>query len=78
MIDWQEQLAAAKEELNEYNAKFLEVREELRIIQHRYAVLFNLSPDGYLVTDNMGKISEASSSACWLFNVDEWQLHNKL
>ncbi|MEE3716228.1 response regulator [Tumidithrix elongata RA019] len=50
-----EELRATEEELREKNIQLLSE-------QDRYRLLFNLAPDGYLVTDANGKILEANQA----------------
>ncbi|MGA7671492.1 MAG: ATP-binding protein [Nitrolancea sp.] len=72
-----EELDVAIEELREQN-------EELRLNQHligketeRYRDLFNLAPEGYLVTNELGVIIEANRAACEALHISPIGLEGK-
>ncbi|MGE5220870.1 MAG: PAS domain S-box protein, partial [Omnitrophica WOR_2 bacterium] len=62
-----EELISAQEELEEKNLFLLEARKTLDMERQRYQELFDLAPDGYLVTDPSGNIQEANQAAAMLF-----------
>jgi PAS domain S-box-containing protein len=64
----EEELRLQNEELRVQN----EVMEELQL---RYQALFDLAPDGYLVTDASGTILEANRAAADLLGVRAEELH---
>ncbi|MBD2110069.1 diguanylate cyclase [Nodosilinea sp. FACHB-13] len=51
-----EELRTAHEELIQQNQALADYRQQLEIERQRYQDLFNLAPDGYLVTDTKGII----------------------
>ena len=55
-----EELHVATEELKQKNDQLLATRHALEFERQRYQDLFQLAPDGYLVTDTDGKIQEAN------------------
>lgn len=55
-----EELHVAHEEMQQQNRELEEARCFLEDERQRYRELFNLAPDGYLVTDHHGVISEAN------------------
>ena len=72
-----EELDVAIEELREQN-------EELRLNQHligkeseRYRDLFDLAPDGYFVTNELGVIVEANRAACEALHISPIGLEGK-
>ena len=65
-----EELRAADEELHEQNETLRETRHQVEVESHRYRTLFELAPDGYLVTDRQGKIHYANRAAADLFGRD--------
>jgi two-component system cell cycle sensor histidine kinase/response regulator CckA len=62
-----EEVEVADEELTLQNEELLAVREELDLQRHRYQDLFELAPDGYLVTGLTGVVHEANRAALELF-----------
>ncbi len=64
-----EELQVAQEELRAQNEALTDARQTIEAERQRYQDLFELAPDGYLVTDANGKIQEANSVAAWLLNV---------
>jgi PAS domain S-box-containing protein len=64
-----EELQVTAEELYQQNAELLATREDLEIERQRYQMLFELAPDGYLVTDAKGVIQEANCASEILLNV---------
>ncbi|WP_414543339.1 PAS domain S-box protein [Nostoc sp. CCY0012] len=61
------QLAA--EELYQQNEELIQTRNFLEVERQRYQDLFELAPDGYVVTNAEGIIQEANLAAAKLFNV---------
>ncbi|HET9532654.1 MAG TPA: PAS domain S-box protein, partial [Blastocatellia bacterium] len=59
-----EELEVAEEELIEQNQQLTESCAALEAERQRYIDLFEFAPDGYLVTDDRGKIKEANRAAC--------------
>ncbi len=64
-----EELQVTAEELYQQNAELLATREDLEAERQRYRMLFELAPDGYLVTDAKGVIQEANRASEILLNV---------
>lgn len=64
-----EELHVAEEELRQQNEELLAARGELESERQRYQDLFELAPDGYLVTDPAGTIREANHAAAELLGV---------
>jgi PAS domain S-box-containing protein len=58
-----EELQVADEELRQQNEELQAAREGLELQRQRYMDLFDAAPDGYLVTDPIGAISEANFAA---------------
>jgi PAS domain S-box-containing protein len=58
------QLEAAKQDLDEQNRALTASQTELEFERRRYLDLFDLAPDGYLVTDLNGLIQEVNLAAC--------------
>ena len=72
-----EELQVAAEELNQQNAELAAARGELEIQRSRYHDMFELAPDGYLVTDPQGLIREANKVAVELLGVPRNELTKK-
>jgi diguanylate cyclase (GGDEF)-like protein/PAS domain S-box-containing protein len=64
-----EELQVATEELQVQNEDLCVARKALEIEHRRYQELFDLAPDGYLVTTIQGVIQEANQAAETLFNL---------
>jgi PAS domain S-box-containing protein len=64
-----EELFAALEELQAVNAELTQTQQLAIRDQLRYRELFELAPDGYLVTDLNGTIQEANRAAAALLNI---------
>lgn len=69
------QLAA--EELYQQNEELIQTRNWLEAERQRYQDLFELAPDGYLVTNGEGIIQEANLAAAQLLNVSRQLLVGK-
>ncbi|TVQ05178.1 MAG: PAS domain S-box protein [Leptolyngbya sp. DLM2.Bin27] len=72
-----EELHAADEELLEQNRNLLDAQRLLEIERQRYATLFELAPDGYLVTDTVGLIRQANRAAAALCGRPQADLEQK-
>jgi PAS domain S-box-containing protein len=66
----QEQLIQQHEELVQQNQELVAVREAVEAERQRYQELFELAPDGYLVTDVNGNIQQANRAAAKMFNLE--------
>ncbi|MHB8629922.1 MAG: PAS domain-containing sensor histidine kinase [Aggregatilineales bacterium] len=64
-----EELQVAQEELQQQNEELTLARQIAETESARYGELFELAPDGYLVTDMHGIIREVNQAAADLFNV---------
>ncbi|HSJ55530.1 MAG TPA: PAS domain-containing protein [Anaerolineae bacterium] len=64
------ELEVLAEELRAQNQELLAVREALEVERRRYRDLFDLAPDGYLITDRCGTIEEANRAAAELLGVE--------
>jgi PAS domain S-box-containing protein len=65
-----EELSVAQAELLEQNQELILTREAVEVQRRRYHELFDLAPDGYLVTDVNGKIQEANRAAASMLNIE--------
>ncbi len=72
-----EELHTADEELLEQNRHLLTTQQLLEIERQRYATLFELAPDGYLVTDANGLICQANRAAAALCGWPQRDLEQK-
>ena len=72
-----EQLQVAEEELRQQQDEIIEAHRQLDVERERYAALFDLAPDGYLVTDAAGVIQEANRAAIALLAVPQEVLVGK-
>ncbi len=66
-----EELRTAYEELDQQNQALVGYHHTLEVERHRYQELFNLAPDGYLVTDAGGIIQEANVAIANLLRVQQ-------
>jgi two-component system, OmpR family, sensor histidine kinase VicK len=71
------QLQVAEDELRQQQDELLETRQQVEVERERYAALFDLAPDGYLVTDAAGVIQEANCAAVALLAVSQEVLIGK-
>lgn len=71
-----EELMAAEEELCQQNQKLADAHQAVEAEKQRYRELFDLAPDGYLVTDLAGIIQEANSAAEVMFQASRSELAN--
>jgi PAS domain-containing protein len=58
-----QELRVAEEELRQQQEELIETRQQVEVGRERYAALFHLAPDGYLVTNAAGVIQEANRAA---------------
>jgi PAS domain S-box-containing protein len=72
-----EALQLAMNELLEQSEKLNFVQDKVNIERQRYQELFELLPDGYLVTDMAYVIQEANCAAAQLFNIQQQFLIGK-
>lgn len=66
-----EELKVIEEEVCEQNKQLSEARQALETEQRRYEELFEFAPDGYLITDQHGKIQEANRVAAELLKIEK-------
>ena len=64
-----EELRVAEEEMRVQNEELLRTRLRVEAERHRYQDLFDLAPDGYLVTTLDGKILEANRAASQMLGI---------
>jgi PAS domain S-box-containing protein len=64
-----EELRVVEEELRQQNENLLAVNESVKAERQRYQELFELAPNGYLVTTPEGAILEANQAAAQMLNV---------
>ncbi|HEY9781565.1 MAG TPA: PAS domain-containing protein, partial [Leptolyngbyaceae cyanobacterium] len=64
-----EELHVASEEMKQQNEELKIARTIAEIERQRYHELFELAPDGYIVTDDAGIIREANRAAANLLNL---------
>lgn len=72
-----EELGVAEEELRQQHEELELARQMVEAERQRYQDLFELAPDGYLVTDAKGIIQEANRAAASLVNVSQQELVGK-
>jgi PAS domain S-box-containing protein len=72
-----EELRVANEELRQQNDELTAAQQVIEAERHRYQELFDLAPDGYLVTDAAGTIREANRAAAKLLNIAPEHLPGK-
>lgn len=70
-----EELTVAAAELQAQNEELVRAQREQEEAQRRYRDLFQLAPDGYVVTDSEGVISEVNAAAEKVLNASDHQLH---
>ncbi len=58
-----EELEVSTEEIHGQNEALVEAKKQLDVESARYRELFDLAPDGYLVTDTVGVILESNRAA---------------
>ncbi|MBD1915246.1 MULTISPECIES: PAS domain-containing protein [Cyanophyceae] len=72
-----EELQAVDAELHQQNQMLSDTRYQVDLEHQRYRTLFELAPDGYLVTDATGKIYHANRAAEILFALPQAGLVGK-
>lgn len=72
-----EGLEVAEEELQAQNDELAAARGMVETERTRYQALFDLAPDGYLVTDRYGLIREANHAAQRMLGIDLLHLEGK-
>ncbi len=72
-----EELQVTDSELQQQNQRLIEAQKQIDLERQRYRTLFELAPDGYLVTDRQGKIFHANQAAATLLAVPQANLVGK-
>jgi two-component system, cell cycle sensor histidine kinase and response regulator CckA len=72
-----EELLTSQEELCHQNQELIDTRQLVEQERQRYQTLFEMAPDGYLVTDRQGKIYDANQAAGHLFCTSQQYLISK-
>ena len=72
-----EELHVAQSEMKQQNEELEIARTRAEIERQRYHELFELAPDGYIVTDDAGIIREANRAAANLLNLSPKFLTSK-
>ncbi len=72
-----QELEVAEEALAQRNEELVATRERLEIERHRYRDLFELAPDGYLITDGSGTIEEGNRTAAALLRTTQTGLRGR-
>jgi two-component system, cell cycle sensor histidine kinase and response regulator CckA len=72
-----EELQTSQEELQHQNEALIAAQQRTELERKRYQMLYELAPDGYLVTDAQGKIYKANRAAAALFSMPQEFLINK-
>lgn len=72
-----EELQMASETLRVQNEELQATRRELEQERQRYQDLFELAPDGYLVTDRSGRIQAANQAAVTMLGLTARELTNQ-
>ncbi len=72
-----EELQVADEELRQQNEELAAANQAVEAEHKRYLDLFDLAPDGYIVTDAKGVIREANCAAAAMLNVSQQFLAGK-
>ncbi len=72
-----EEVNVLGEELKSQNDELLSTRQAMEKQRQRYQDLFQMAPDGYLVTDPKGNIEEANCAAATMLGVDAASLIGK-
>jgi two-component system, cell cycle sensor histidine kinase and response regulator CckA len=74
-----EELQASQEELHLQNQALIAAQQTVEQERQRYRTLYELAPDGYLVTDRQGNICQANQAAANLFSMpQEWLIDKPL
>lgn len=72
-----EELQTSQDELRRQNKELIETRQIVELERQRYQTLFELAPDGYVITDRQGKIYKVNQSAANLFSIPQEYLIKK-
>ncbi|MBW4462512.1 MAG: diguanylate cyclase [Nodosilinea sp. WJT8-NPBG4] len=72
-----EELRAAHEELTQQNQALADHRQQLELERQRYQDLFNLAPDGYLVSDTKGIIQAGNVAIAAMLHLPQELLVGK-
>jgi PAS domain S-box-containing protein len=72
-----EELQVSQEHMHQQNQELVATHQTIEVERQRYRELFELAPDGYLVTDIEGVIWEANRAASALLNVSQQRLVGK-
>jgi two-component system, cell cycle sensor histidine kinase and response regulator CckA len=72
-----EELQSSQEELRHQNQALIAAQQSIEQERQRYRTLYELAPDGYLVTDRQGKICQANQAAARLFSMPQEYLIDK-
>ncbi|RPI29998.1 MAG: PAS domain-containing protein, partial [Chloroflexota bacterium] len=72
-----EELQVASEELRQQNEELAEANHTIEVERRRYRDLFEMAPDGYLVTNLQGVIIEANQAAADMLNVPKDKIASK-
>ncbi len=73
-----EALQETQADLTQRNAELVATFQLVEAEQRRYRELFEFAPDGYLVTDQQGKILAANRAASAMLNLSQTHLVNKV
>jgi two-component system, cell cycle sensor histidine kinase and response regulator CckA len=66
-----EELQTSEEELRQQNQAMIAVQQEVELERQRYRTLFEMAPNGYLVTDLKGRIRKANHAAVRLLAIPQ-------
>jgi two-component system, cell cycle sensor histidine kinase and response regulator CckA len=72
-----EELQTSEEELRHQNQALIATQQDVELERQRYQTLFDMAPDGYVVTDLQGKIHKANHVAAQLLSTPQEYLVNK-
>jgi len=72
-----EELHSSQEDMRHQHQELMATRQAVELERQRYQTLFELAPDGYLVTNRQGKIYQANQAAARLFCITQEYLINK-
>ena len=72
-----EELRVADDELRRQNEALTETAQRLEHEKHRYEELFDMAPDGYVVTDGYGIVHEANRAAGTMLGISQGFLIGK-
>jgi diguanylate cyclase (GGDEF)-like protein/PAS domain S-box-containing protein len=72
-----EELRTAYEEIEQQNQVLVDYHHTFEAERQRYQELFNLAPDGYLVTNSLGIIQEANAAIATMLGVQQHYLISK-